>query len=141
MAEATDNQFDVIVVGAGLRGLATVLASADRGLDVVVLEKSDMVGGAAAYSRGHVWIPGNYVERHAAPVGQSTPALPVQLRLSKGPDKVTNAPMPSEKTRTVIVEGAWVRGVRTARVRENRTHGLTGGGETGQQRHRARDYQ
>ena len=51
----------VIVVGAGLSGLATALGAAMRGLNVVVLESSDMVGGAAAFSGGQVWVGGNHV--------------------------------------------------------------------------------
>jgi len=51
----------VIVVGAGLSGLATALGCAERGRDVVVLETGDLVGGAAAYSGGQVWVAANHV--------------------------------------------------------------------------------
>lgn len=51
----------VIVVGAGLSGLATALGVALRGGQAVVLESSDMVGGAAAYSGGMVWVGANHV--------------------------------------------------------------------------------
>jgi 3-oxosteroid 1-dehydrogenase len=51
----------VIVVGAGLSGLATALGVALRGGRAVVLESSDMVGGAAAYSGGMVWVGANHV--------------------------------------------------------------------------------
>lgn len=53
----------VIVVGAGLSGLATALGVATGGRDVVVLEASDQVGGAAAYSAGQVWCGANHVAR------------------------------------------------------------------------------
>lgn len=56
------NEYDVVIVGAGLSGLATALACAQRGRRVVVLEKADKVGGAAAYSNGQVWIPANPAE-------------------------------------------------------------------------------
>ncbi|HAN70932.1 MAG TPA: 3-ketosteroid dehydrogenase, partial [Actinobacteria bacterium] len=52
----------VIVVGAGLSGLATALGVALRGGRAVVLESSDLVGGAAAYSGGMVWVGANHVE-------------------------------------------------------------------------------
>lgn len=52
----------VIVVGAGLGGLATAIAASDLGHEVTILEKSDLVGGAAAYSGGQVWIAANHVE-------------------------------------------------------------------------------
>jgi 3-oxosteroid 1-dehydrogenase len=51
----------VIVVGAGLSGLATALGVALRGGRAVVLESSDLVGGAAAYSGGMVWVGANHV--------------------------------------------------------------------------------
>ncbi|WP_149956136.1 FAD-dependent oxidoreductase [Zafaria cholistanensis] len=51
----------VVVVGAGLSGLATALGVALRGGSAVVLEASDLVGGAAAYSGGQVWSGANHV--------------------------------------------------------------------------------
>jgi len=56
------DQEHVIVVGAGLAGLATALGVALRGGEAVVLESSDLVGGAAAYSGGMVWVGANHVE-------------------------------------------------------------------------------
>ncbi|PXY30806.1 FAD-dependent oxidoreductase [Prauserella flavalba] len=53
----------VIVVGAGLSGLATALGAALRGRRVVVLEAAELVGGAAAYSGGQVWCGANHVAR------------------------------------------------------------------------------
>lgn len=52
----------VLVVGAGLSGLATALGVALRGGRAIVLESSDLVGGAAAYSGGMVWVAANHVE-------------------------------------------------------------------------------
>lgn len=51
----------VIVVGAGLSGLATALGLALQGRRAVVLEAADLVGGAAAYSGGQVWVGANHV--------------------------------------------------------------------------------
>ena len=51
-----------IVVGAGLSGLATALGVALRGGRAIVLESSDLLGGAAAYSGGMVWVAANHVE-------------------------------------------------------------------------------
>lgn len=51
----------VVVVGAGLSGLATALGAALRGQSVTIFEASDMVGGAAAYSGGQVWVGANHV--------------------------------------------------------------------------------
>src|SRR3954469_13648249 len=52
----------VIVVGAGLSGLATALGAALGGRRVTVFEAADTVGGAAAYSGGQVWVGANHVE-------------------------------------------------------------------------------
>lgn len=51
----------VLVVGAGLSGLATALASSLNGRPAIVLEAADLVGGAAAYSGGQVWCGANHV--------------------------------------------------------------------------------
>jgi 3-oxosteroid 1-dehydrogenase len=51
----------VIVVGAGLAGLATALGAALNGRRAIVFESADLVGGAAAYSGGQVWVPANHV--------------------------------------------------------------------------------
>ena len=51
----------VIVVGAGLSGIATALAAAVLGRPVTVFEAADLVGGAAAYSGGQVWVGANHV--------------------------------------------------------------------------------
>ena len=56
------DQDPVIVVGAGLAGLATAIGAAVNGRRVVVLEAAENVGGAAAYSGGQVWIGANHVE-------------------------------------------------------------------------------
>jgi 3-oxosteroid 1-dehydrogenase len=62
---------DVVVVGGGLSGLATALTASFRGHRVTVLESADWLGGAAAYSGGMVWIPGNHLQQ-AAGVSDST---------------------------------------------------------------------
>ena len=58
----TIKQDRVVIVGAGLSGLATALDVALRGGQALVLESSDMIGGAAAYSGGMVWVGANHVE-------------------------------------------------------------------------------
>ncbi|SHK72771.1 3-oxosteroid 1-dehydrogenase [Pseudonocardia thermophila] len=52
---------DVVVVGAGMGGMAAAVTAAERGLRVVLLEKGAKVGGAAAYSGGQVWVGNNHV--------------------------------------------------------------------------------
>jgi hypothetical protein len=56
---AWDETFDLIVLGAGAGGMAAALAASVEGLEVLVLEKTELVGGTTATSAGTVWIPGN----------------------------------------------------------------------------------
>lgn len=69
MAEHDDTP--VLVVGAGLSGLATALGVALGGRDVEVFEAADLVGGAAAYSGGQVWCADNHVARREGIEGDS----------------------------------------------------------------------
>ncbi|RXT34560.1 FAD-dependent oxidoreductase [Bradyrhizobium betae] len=56
---AWDVETDLLVVGAGAAGMTAALVGALEGLNVVLCEKSGMVGGTTATSAGTVWIPGN----------------------------------------------------------------------------------
>ncbi|HXY43701.1 MAG TPA: FAD-dependent oxidoreductase, partial [Acidimicrobiales bacterium] len=50
---------DVVVVGSGAAGLSAAIAAADGGADVVMIEKTDMIGGTTGVSGGMPWIPMN----------------------------------------------------------------------------------
>ena len=58
-----DPRIPVIVVGGGLSGIATALGLALKGREAIVLESSDLLGGAAAYSGGMIWAAANHVMR------------------------------------------------------------------------------
>jgi succinate dehydrogenase/fumarate reductase flavoprotein subunit len=65
---------DLLVAGGGIAGLAAAARAAELGLDVVVAEKGDAVGGSAALSAGIVWTaPDVETARRVAPEGD--PAL------------------------------------------------------------------
>ncbi|OEY96467.1 3-ketosteroid-delta-1-dehydrogenase [Acinetobacter proteolyticus] len=49
---------DVLVVGSGT-GMAAALAAHEQGLSVLIVEKTDYVGGSTARSGGAFWIPDN----------------------------------------------------------------------------------
>ena len=52
---AVSGRFDVIVVGAGIAGLAAAVSAAENGAKrVLVLEKGPMIGGHAIYADGTV---------------------------------------------------------------------------------------
>ena len=54
-----------MVAGAGPAGMAAALVASLEGLDVLLCEKSDQVGGTGATSAGTLWIPGNSQSRAA----------------------------------------------------------------------------
>jgi len=51
--------YDVIVIGAGAGGMTAAAVAASEGLRVLVIEKTEFVGGTTAWSGGMVWIPVN----------------------------------------------------------------------------------
>ncbi|MDE2620222.1 MAG: FAD-binding protein, partial [Sphingomonadales bacterium] len=61
-----DREADVVVLGSGGAALTAAISARDFGAaDVVILEKSGMVGGTSAMSGGMLWIPGNLYQIEA----------------------------------------------------------------------------
>jgi 3-oxosteroid 1-dehydrogenase len=54
-----DREVDVLVFGAGMGGMTAALVAVLEGLDVLLCEKTDQVGGTTSASAGTVWIPGS----------------------------------------------------------------------------------
>lgn len=54
-----DEQFDFVIVGSGAGSMVAALYLRARGKRVLVLEKTDLIGGSTARSGGVMWIPGN----------------------------------------------------------------------------------
>ena len=61
-----DTTVDLLVVGSGT-GMAAALAANERGLSVLIVEKSSYVGGSTARSGGALWLPASPIleENHA----------------------------------------------------------------------------
>jgi 3-oxosteroid 1-dehydrogenase len=57
--ENYDEIFDFVVVGSGGGGLCAGLLMRSVGKSVVILEKTDLIGGTTARSGGVMWIPNN----------------------------------------------------------------------------------
>lgn len=56
-----DLEADVVVLGSGGAAMTAAIAAHDFGAkDVVILEKTGMVGGTTAMSGGMLWVPGNH---------------------------------------------------------------------------------
>lgn len=68
----------VLVVGAGLAGLAAAAAARAEGADVVVLERASEPGGATVQSAGWIW---RYRDRQAARAGAPHGDEAVQARI------------------------------------------------------------
>ena len=55
-----DEQVDVIVMGSGGAALVAATLAHDGGAQVLVVEKSEMIGGTTAVSGGVMWLPNNH---------------------------------------------------------------------------------
>ncbi|HEX8808846.1 MAG TPA: FAD-dependent oxidoreductase, partial [Xanthobacteraceae bacterium] len=51
-----NTEYDVIVLGAGAAGMTAASVAAAEGLSVIIIEKSQFIGGTTAVSGGMVWI-------------------------------------------------------------------------------------
>lgn len=56
---------DLLIVGSGAGALTAAIIACDKGLDVLVLEKSPFCGGSLAMSGGVVWVPNNPLMKKA----------------------------------------------------------------------------
>jgi 3-oxosteroid 1-dehydrogenase len=54
-----DETFDWVVVGSGAGSFASALVMAHAGKSVLILEKTEVVGGTTAKSGGVIWVPNN----------------------------------------------------------------------------------
>ncbi len=55
-----DENYDLVVVGAGAAGLAAASVGAAQGARVLLVEHTGRIGGTSAISGGMVWIPANH---------------------------------------------------------------------------------
>src|SRR5262245_40215139 len=81
----SEKAVDLLIAGAGPAGMAAALVASIEGLDVLLCEKSDQVGGTGATSAGTLWIPGNHQSR-AAGFADSFEQAALYLEALIGPD-------------------------------------------------------
>jgi succinate dehydrogenase/fumarate reductase flavoprotein subunit len=93
------SEVDLLVLGAGAGGMTAALSAAVLGLDVLLTEKTSVVGGTTAISAGSVWVPGSH---HSAPgddaenarrylqaaIGERLRPAPTDAFLAAGPEMV-----------------------------------------------------
>src|SRR5215475_7501418 len=60
-----EQEVDLLIAGAGPAGMTAALVASLEGLNVLLCEKSDHVGGTGSTSAGTLWIPGNTQSRAA----------------------------------------------------------------------------
>jgi len=72
---------DAVVLGSGGAALTAAIAAYDFGAkDVVILEKSGMVGGTTAMSGGMLWIPTISTSRIPASKIRTMMSSPISMR-------------------------------------------------------------
>lgn len=70
-----DKTVDVLVVGSGCGGLTAALtANISNGSKVLVIEKSNLIGGTSATSGGVIWIPNNHHAKRAGAIDSAKDA-------------------------------------------------------------------
>lgn len=57
--------YDLVVVGSGAAGLTAAATAAHAGLNVLVAEKSKLLGGTSAVSGGMLWVVDNHYARES----------------------------------------------------------------------------
>jgi 3-oxosteroid 1-dehydrogenase len=79
-----DRTADVVVAGSGGAALTAAVTAAAGGVQVMVLEKSDKVGGTTGVSGGVLWIPANHHMKEVGVEDSPEEALRYIRRLTMG---------------------------------------------------------
>jgi 3-oxosteroid 1-dehydrogenase len=78
-----DGEFDVVVVGSGVAGLATALFAQWHGNKVLILEKAPQLGGTTRKAAFWYWVPNNAAMRAAGTKDPKQDCLRYMARLSR----------------------------------------------------------
>jgi len=94
-----EGPFDFVVVGSGGGSTPAALLMHEQGKRVLIIEKSELIGGTSAYSGGVIWIPNNHI-LNDADGGDS------HERSREYLDGLIGGPMPSS---SYVKRDAWIR--------------------------------
>ncbi len=84
MDPSWDASADLLVVGSGGGGMTAAIVAADRGLDVLVIEKGKVYGGSTAMSGGALWIPNNHLMQRSGLVDSPEDSMSYLKTLTAG---------------------------------------------------------
>jgi len=70
MSERFDAEYDTVVIGGGISGLAAALQAAKDGLRCALLEKEAQTGGSSAFAEGHAAFESDEQEKRGIHVGK-----------------------------------------------------------------------
>ena len=87
-AIAEHETFDLVVVGAGGAGMSAALFAAIDGARVLLVERTQYVGGTTAWSAGTTWVPGS---AHAAQVNPGDTLADAETYLNNAVGERTRA--------------------------------------------------
>lgn len=90
----SETTVDLVVVGSGT-GLAAALAAHEAGLSVLIVEKSEYVGGSTARSGGALWLP-------ASPVLDAAGACDTRERAQTYLDSVVDGTAPTDRSAAFV---------------------------------------
>lgn len=92
---------DLIIVGGGGAGLSAAMTAAEKGLDVIVLEKMPFVGGNMVISAGIIQAAGTSVQREFGIEGDTPEKFMNDLTITDSPYKNPQRPLS-----TIMHEGS-----------------------------------
>jgi 4-oxocyclohexanecarboxylate 2-dehydrogenase len=78
------DSYDVVVAGSGAPALMAAAVAAERGLTVLVLERSGLLGGTSSISAGTVWVPCNPYQPGAGVTDDPAAALEYLVAVAGG---------------------------------------------------------
>jgi succinate dehydrogenase/fumarate reductase flavoprotein subunit len=79
--------YDVVVVGSGAGALTAGATAARAGKSVIILEKSDLLGGTSAVSGGMLWVADNHHAREAGIADSKAAAAEYVRAVARGPGR------------------------------------------------------